>query len=131
MHMTMTAIDPPGAADRRWQCPDCGLVGTFDDVASTPCTAAKVGTITPEQQLEAWASGDSVCPSTKGECCPDFSCCQPKLAWAPERRASFVAADQGMREKMLMGSLGSAISLALDGKSKKVYVTRGEPKDRE
>lgn len=27
MHMTLTAIDPPGSADRRWRCMDCGLSG--------------------------------------------------------------------------------------------------------
>jgi hypothetical protein len=127
MHMMLTSIDPPGAADRRWRCRDCGLSGTYDHVAGQPCPAAKIGSITPEQQLEAWTKGESLCPNTRGECCPDFSCCRPKLLWPPEKRAAFVAANQGTREKMLMGSLGAAIAEA----SEKAYVTRGEPKDHE
>ena len=127
MHMTLTAIDPPGSADRRWRCMDCGLSGTFDDVRSKTCPAARVGNILPAHQLEAWAQGRSLCPSTTGECCPDFSCCRPKLGWQLERRAAFVAADQETREKMLVGSIVAAASDA----SVKTYVTRGEPKDHE
>ena len=125
MHMTMTAIDPPGTTDRRWRCRECGLTGTFNEIRFQPCPTAKVGTITPAEQLEAWADGRSICPSTTGECCPDFSCCRPKLGWQLERRAAFVAADQETREKMRVGSIVAAASDAVV----KAYVTRGEPKD--
>src|SRR5271170_2025805 len=82
------------------------------------------GAPTPQEQLARWAAGESVCPNTKHDCCPDFSCCRPQLAWPMEKRAKYVAADQGTREKMLMGSLGAAIDDLMAGK--KVHITRGE-----
>jgi len=85
------------------------------------------GAPTPDEQLRRWAAGDSVCPNSKHECCPDFSCCNPKMAWPMERRQKYLAAGQGEREKMLMGSLGALV----DSVDKKAYVTRGEPTDRE
>ena len=85
------------------------------------------GAPTPDEQLARWAAGKSVCPNTRHECCPDFSCCQPKLAWPLERRAKFVAADQGTREKMMMGALGGLVTET----GAKAYVTRGEPADHE
>ncbi len=126
MHMTMVAIDPPGAANRQWRCRDCGLTGLFDDVRGKPCPAAKVGIITPEEQLVAWVKGQSVCPSTSGECCPDFSCCRPKLAWPPDKRVKYVTADRGTREKMMLEGIE-----ALVGPGVEVHVTRGEPTDHE
>jgi len=86
------------------------------------------GAATPEEQLRWWAMGNSVCPNTRHECCPDFSCCKPHLAWPLEKRAKFVAADQGTREKMMVGAL---LGLVEEETGKKVYVTRGEPTDRE
>lgn len=68
------------------------------------------GAPTPEEQLRRWAAGESVCPNTRHECCPDFSCCRPKLGWPLDRRAKFMAAGQGEREKMLMSSLGALAS---------------------
>jgi hypothetical protein len=126
MHMTLTALDPPLTPDRRWRCRDCGLSGTYDAVKSQPCPKAKVDALSPEKQLEAWAAGNSVCPSTTGECCPDFSCCRPKLAWSMTERARFIAADQGTREKMMLGGISALVAPGV-----KVHVTRGEPKDHE
>lgn len=81
---------------------------------------------TPDEQLARWVIGDAVCPNTRHECCPDFACCKPNLAWSREAREKFVAASQGEREKMMMGSL-----TALSGSvSKKAYVTRGDPNDQ-
>jgi len=85
------------------------------------------GAPTPDEQLARWAAGESVCPNTRHECCPDFSCCRPKLAWPLERRAKFVAADQGTREKMMMGALGTLMSDI----GTKAYISRGEPRDHE
>lgn len=82
------------------------------------------GAPTPDEQLTRWVSGESVCPNTRHECCPDFSCCKPHLAWPMEKRARFVAASQGEREKMSMGALSALVG-------PKTYVTRGDPTDRE
>lgn len=65
MHMTLTAIDPPGTTDRRWRCRECGLTGTFNEIRFQPCPTAKVGNILPAHQLEAWAQGRSLCPKTR------------------------------------------------------------------
>jgi hypothetical protein len=98
----------------------------FDEVRAKPCAKARVGDLSPDQQLAAWVDGRPVCPSTTGECCPDFSCCTPKLLWPPEKRAAFAKADQGTREKMMMGSTGALLEAAGE---KNVRVTRGESSD--
>jgi hypothetical protein len=36
-HNWMTALDPPGRSDRRWQCNYCGDTGTMEEVRSRPC----------------------------------------------------------------------------------------------
>ena len=56
------------------------------------------GAPTPEEQLRRWAEGDSVCPNSKHECCPDFSCCKPRLGWPLDKRKKFMRAGQGERE---------------------------------
>ena len=83
------------------------------------------GAPTPDEQLRRWALGDAVCPNSKHECCPDFSCCNPKLGWPMERRQKFIEADQGTREKMMMGAFG----VLVESVDKKAYVTRGDPSD--
>ena len=89
--------------------------------------------LTPDVQLEKWVAGESLCPNTRDECCPDFSCCRPKLQWDEAKRVKFRDAEQGEREKMMMGALGAVISLAFEEKSekKKVRITRGNPADDE
>jgi hypothetical protein len=83
------------------------------------------GAPSPEEQLQRWVFGDSVCPNSRHECCPDFSCCRPDMQWPPDKRVRFVAAPQGEREKMMMGSLGA---LAEETASK-IHITRGDPAD--
>jgi len=78
-----------------------------------------------EEQLAQWALGNSICPNKQHECCPDFSCCKPHLAWSLDKRAKYMAVGQGEREKMMMGALSALTEDA------NVYVTRGNPTDRE
>jgi hypothetical protein len=104
----------PAAADRA--CEDMRCLRTW-----TP-----EGAPTPDEQLARWVAGESVCPNTSHECCPDFSCCRPKLAWPLDKRARYAAAPQGEREKMMMGALAALTEAA----GVNAYVTRGEPGDR-
>lgn len=85
------------------------------------------GAPTPEEQLARWAAGGPICPNTRHECCPDFSCCNIKLLWPQEKRLKYVDADQGTREKMLMGSLSALVEAA----GVTAHVTRGVPEDFE
>jgi len=85
------------------------------------------GAPTPDEQLKMWVEGKSVCPNSKHECCPDFSCCRPNMKWPSEKRARFMIAAQPEREKMLMGSLGALVE-SVGGKA---HVTRGDPTDLE
>ena len=85
------------------------------------------GAPTPDEQLCWWVAGISVCPNTRHECCPDFSCCRPKLGWPLEKRAKFMGVGQGEREKMMMGALGALV----EDSGKKAYITRGDPKDHQ
>ncbi len=59
--------------------------------------------LTPERQLALWVAGKPQCPNTRNECCPDFSCCKPKLLAPLAMRKRFVAASQEEREKMMLG----------------------------
>ncbi len=67
-------------------------------------------TLTRERQLRAWHAGVSRCPNMHGECCPDFSCCRPQLAWSRAQRGAFIAAGPAEREQMLLGVLGNAMT---------------------
>lgn len=80
------------------------------------------GAPTPDEQLHRWAAGDPVCPNTRHECCPDFSCCRPALGWPLEKRVKFISVGQSEREKMMMGALSALVPDA--------YTTRGDPTDR-
>jgi len=86
------------------------------------------GAPTPAEQLARWAAGESVCPNSNHECCPDFSCCKPALGWPLAKRAQYLAADPGTREKMLVGALSALVESVF---GRKAYVTRGEPTDLE
>lgn len=62
----------------------------------------------PEEQLRRWVAGDSVhngLTRRDGECCPDFSCCMPQMAWPMEKRAAFQAAPEADRHRFLMSGL--------------------------
>lgn len=65
------------------------------------------GAPTPEEQLRRWVDGDPVCPNTRHECCPDFSCCRPHLLWPADQRRAYAQADPRTRERMLLGALGA------------------------
>ena len=60
--------------------------------------------MTPDEQLGKWLAGDSVHNKERDECCPDFSCCRPKLKWPKEKRRLFFENPQ-LRERMLTGAL--------------------------
>ena len=83
------------------------------------------GAPTPEEQLQLWVTGKSVCPNTRHECCPDFSCCKPHLGWPLDKRQKYMAAGRGEQEKMMMGALSTLVR----DEFKKAHVTRGEPGD--
>ena len=61
--------------------------------------------MTVNKQLELWLQGKPVHNKTRNECCPDFSCCNPKLLAPKKIRQVFVNAsrtgDHGTVNKML------------------------------
>jgi len=77
--------------------------------------------MTPEKQLSEWVKGNPFCPNDRGECCPDFSCCNPKLLAPEDVRRKFLDADQATREGMCMHFLGAGIA-SLTDEPEKVYV---------
>jgi hypothetical protein len=85
--------------------------------------------LTPEQQLDLWVEGESKCPNTEQECCPDFSCCIPEMQWAKPRREEFRQAvrdgDDEKRSRLLLGSLTRMV--AESDIPQKVYVAKGGP----
>ena len=79
--------------------------GEFDD----RCEAC---TETIDHQTREWLAGNPIHNTERDECCPDFSCCEPRLLWPLEQRQEFADADEDVRNGMLMMSLGAAFVLA-------------------
>lgn len=65
--------------------------------------------MTPNEHLTLWVQGNSIHNLEHNQCCPDFSCCAPKLRWPKERREQFKLASDDVREMMLVQSLYSAM----------------------
>lgn len=80
--------------------------------------------MTPDEQLTLWCDGISKCPNSNNECCPDFSCCNPRLAWPLAQRKAFREAiflgNHELAEKMLLGTLAAAMA------DRAVYVAGSE-----
>lgn len=81
--------------------------------------------MTPEEQVTRWVAGELVHNEERDECCPDFSCCTPKLLQPVEVRKAFQAADERGRNKLLMTFLGELLVHAAP--DKRVRVVGGEP----
>lgn len=77
--------------------------------------------VTPDEQLEQWVLGNSLCPNDRDECCPDFSCCTPELLADENTRKAFAKANKETRMSMLGMFLGAGI--AFMGKDKEVHIT--------
>ncbi len=75
--------------------------------------------ITVEKQLEEWVKGNPIPNMTRGECCPDFSCCRGIIADKDVRERfakSIKENDEETRMQMLGMFLGSAME------SKNIYI---------
>ena len=85
--------------------------------------------ITSDEQLEKWLAGESVHRGDKprGECCPDFSCCYPRLLAPFEIRQIYVKAfrekDYKMQNRLLFRFLGELIAAT---SNRKVYIAGSE-----
>jgi len=83
--------------------------------------------MTIAEQLELWVNGKSVHNDTRGECAPDFSCCNSKMKTPTEVRKRFAKAyredDQKTMNQMLGMFLGEAISTHTP---KKVHIVTGD-----
>lgn len=77
--------------------------------------------MTSDEQLKLWVKGISVHNDTSGECCPDFSCCQPALLAEQDVRETFYNRPE-TRMDFLMMFLGKAVALMTD---KSVHVAGG------
>ncbi len=70
--------------------------------------------MTPDEQIALWVKGESVHNDEAGECCPDFSCCNPKMQDTPQRdKERFQKAKQEGDEKMVGRLLYSWLGLAI------------------
>lgn len=82
-----------------------------------------------EEQVRRWVAGESLHSDHRGigeECCPDFSCCRPKLLQPVEVRRAFQAASPQERERLCMAFMGGMLSESLPDVS--VHITNGKPK---
>jgi len=75
-------------------------------------------------QLDNWVLGNSIHNDVDGECCPDFSCCEPRNLQPVEIRKTFAIAHYQKREDitmpMLMSFLGAGIEYMAG--EKKVHI---------
>ncbi len=81
-----------------------------------------------EEQTRRWVAGESLHSDHRGlgeECCPDFSCCNPKLLQPVEVRVAFLAAGPRAREKLCMAFLGGMLSASAP--DVRAYITNGDP----
>lgn len=98
-------------------------------MAARRAAAASGGkALTPERQVALWVQGKPACPNTSGECCPDFSCCRPKLLSPPAVRKRFAAASPKERRRMCMDFLGAFIAAMPRGGKDVHIVGRGGPR---
>ncbi len=69
--------------------------------------------MTPEEQLELWVAGESVYNETTDECCPDFSCCNPKINTPIETKKRFQKAFLKGQDDVFMPILMMFLSEAI------------------
>lgn len=76
-----------------------------------------------EEQLQKWLEGESV-HDDKGDCCPDFSCCEPTLLWPKEKREKFVKLQHDGQDRQVIGMLLESLEALMRFKApgKKVAV---------
>lgn len=80
--------------------------------------------MTSDEQLQLWVHGDPRHNHAEGECCPDFSCCEPALLQPYEVRLAFLHGTEQRRHELLMTFLAAAMSRAGD---KRAHIAgRGE-----
>lgn len=58
-----------------------------------------------EEQLKLWVAGRPVHNKEQNECCPDFSCCQPRLLAPKHEREAFLKAFISGNEKAVTSML--------------------------
>ncbi len=76
----------------------------------TPKKRGKLVVVSTDEQLERWVAGEPVHNDEKDECCPDFSCCNPKLLATQEEREKFRGASEDERAAMLSIFLGRMLA---------------------
>ena len=91
-----------------------------------------------EEQLKLWVEGESVHCRKKldievggkvlrteeiVECCPDFSCCKPKLLAPREVREAFASGNEELRSAMCLTFLGSMLDTLPEYS---VHITNGD-----
>ena len=82
--------------------------------------------MTPKEQLNKWVEGESIHNDEKGECCPDFSCCNKKIHTPKEVRERFAKAYLEDDHKTVNSMLGMFLGGALATKECKVHIATGE-----
>jgi hypothetical protein len=74
------------------------------------------------KQTLDWVNGNPKHNYTDGECCPDFSCCNPELLAAKEVRELFYKADQTGNDKVRSRMLGEFLGKMVDAMPDKTKV---------
>lgn len=77
-------------------------------------------TLDIDKQLDQWVKGFPQHSGSlqDGRCCPDFSCCSPKLMWPEELRKKFVESDY--LTKVAMFSMTTTAAAIEDGDNEEI-----------
>lgn len=73
-------------------------------------TKGKNTNMTSQEQLQQWVQGVSIHNDDTGQCCLDFSCCQPELLTPKEERELFFVSQKDEHMRLLGMFLGRALS---------------------
>lgn len=57
-----------------------------------------------------------------GECCPDFSCCEPKAAWSMERRKKFYELHKSGNSEATAAMLFGALAGVVEDSAPNTYI---------
>ncbi len=83
-------------------------------------------------QLDKWVNGESIHNDERGECCPDFSCCNDKMDTPIDVRKRFRQAHIEGDDELKSQMLGMFLATSINGYTelKNVYIA-GDPANYE
>jgi len=83
--------------------------------------------MTPQEQVDRWVEGESIHDDDDDQCCPDFSCCVPKLLAPRAVREAFKDANDQQRLIYLVAFMAARLSDRFGGWEQAIDHVLGPP----